>query len=727
MKLKTEDNQEIVIGAKKEMSFSIDDSNPVIFDILRNKMYTNKIGAICREVSSNARDANREAGLGDQPIEIEFTPTNNVYNIGDVCIIFRDFGKGIDPERMENIFMKYAASTKRSSDAQTGGFGLGAKTPFAYTDSFIIKTVCVVDGDKWEYTYNAIIDRSGKGKMIQMDEKMTTNKTGTEIIVPIVSSSDRNTFESECYRSTMYWKDVNYINFTSEKPEVEYIVETEEFSIVKSSGRVFTTPYIGLLDSIPYPIEPSKAYSGLGDGYHILFHLDVAHVTINANRESIQNDDETTEYLDEKVVVVETYLEDEINEYLTNHEDYKDALLKYSKIKESHSYRNEYTNLELLILVCKERYANNRFLSNFDFSVMYDDEKVNGRLGLKYHRVLRVVNTELDYERDSEKIIKCKFEYNNVETVGKTILGGRFIYMDKGRHSVAKQLHILEEDANTFFILIKRVTDDKITEEQFAEDITRLADIGMSYENYSEIVPPKKKIEYVKKDTSIVNLRVRPYSSLNWSQDLMFNKKTNAITKDKRHIKKRRIAFYPVSTLKDAYRFSWSNTDYMTDLLIAIGRLTDVYIINESTFNKHLAPKGYKRVDEIFNTLDKAYLTELKDNQEVKDVFDDEISEFLLENCLEVLPKSVSLLISKRDSIDDSTMRSLSSIRWNSLGVTGKSFDFEGFKTKLKNNLDWNYPMLKPFIRMEGVESMKIGSNKYKRAVNTIKNYLKTV
>ena len=131
MKLKESNNQEIIIGTLNKKEFTIDDSNHVIFDILRNKMYSDKIAAICREVSSNSRDANREAGLADQPIEIEFSDKQELLNVGDTCVIFRDFGIGINPDRLDNVFLKYGASTKRDTNAQTGGFGLGAKTPFA--------------------------------------------------------------------------------------------------------------------------------------------------------------------------------------------------------------------------------------------------------------------------------------------------------------------------------------------------------------------------------------------------------------------------------------------------------------------------------------------------------------------------------------------------------------------------------------------------------------------
>ena len=143
MKIGKQTFTDTVLGAEKEMTFSISDDNPIIFEILRDKMYSNKIGSICREVASNSRDANRESGKADTPITIEIIKPDQLMYIGEESICFQDNGIGITPDRMENIFVKYAASTKRDTNGQTGGFGLGAKTPFAYTDTSTVVTVCL--------------------------------------------------------------------------------------------------------------------------------------------------------------------------------------------------------------------------------------------------------------------------------------------------------------------------------------------------------------------------------------------------------------------------------------------------------------------------------------------------------------------------------------------------------------------------------------------------------
>src|SRR5579885_1217310 len=142
-------------GELEEQFFSIEDQG-MIFDILRNKMYSNPILAICREITSNARDAHREVKTPEVPVQI--TLPNHLEEYYKV----KDFGPGISPDRMTNIFIKYTASTKRGDNVQTGGFGLGAKTPFAYSDSFSVVTV--YNGIK--YDYSCFIDETRVGKMV---------------------------------------------------------------------------------------------------------------------------------------------------------------------------------------------------------------------------------------------------------------------------------------------------------------------------------------------------------------------------------------------------------------------------------------------------------------------------------------------------------------------------------------------------------------------------------
>ena len=115
-----------VIGGQKAIEFGIS-SSAEFFNILSSTLYKDQILAVVREVLCNAWDAHIEAGCTDRPVLI--TLTQDKFTI-------QDFGKGIHQDDMGLIYGTYGNSTKKNDGNQTGGFGLGCKAPFAYTDHF---------------------------------------------------------------------------------------------------------------------------------------------------------------------------------------------------------------------------------------------------------------------------------------------------------------------------------------------------------------------------------------------------------------------------------------------------------------------------------------------------------------------------------------------------------------------------------------------------------------
>jgi hypothetical protein len=192
----------------QQEAISIENSDPIksgefgirsanmsfILEILRKKMYRDPIRAFVREISCNARDAHREIKTPDRPIEITL-PTK----IDKQCEI-KDFGLGISPHRMWDIFLNYGSSTKRDSNEYTGAFGLGSKIGFSYSDSFSVITV--TNGKKRHYT--AIIDESRRGRMDLLSEYDTNEPSGTTIILP-VKEQDISAFANAAINETTHW------------------------------------------------------------------------------------------------------------------------------------------------------------------------------------------------------------------------------------------------------------------------------------------------------------------------------------------------------------------------------------------------------------------------------------------------------------------------------------------------------------------------------------------
>lgn len=218
MKLKTANGVGIESNAQggEAMDFGIGDAS-VIIEILRNRLYSNPIQTLVQEYISNGRDASREAGH-KMPLKVTLpTKLDSVFKV-------RDFGIGISPKMMKEVFVLYGKSTKRGSDTQTGGFGIGAKSAWAYTDSFTI--VSYLNGVA--RTYLAHIGENSNGSLVPLSEEETTEPNGTEIQIG-VNEKDRKAFINATYRATMFW-DV--------KPTLEGITEAEIPSFYKNMNNV---------------------------------------------------------------------------------------------------------------------------------------------------------------------------------------------------------------------------------------------------------------------------------------------------------------------------------------------------------------------------------------------------------------------------------------------------------------------------------------------------------
>ena len=110
--------------------FSIDSSSFRAFMALSDNLYSQKEFAIVRELISNAIDASIAANT-NEPIKI--TLNEKLFSI-------EDFGIGISLDNFINIYSVYMNITKKDDKNSIGGFGIGGKTPFIYTDKFIVET-----------------------------------------------------------------------------------------------------------------------------------------------------------------------------------------------------------------------------------------------------------------------------------------------------------------------------------------------------------------------------------------------------------------------------------------------------------------------------------------------------------------------------------------------------------------------------------------------------------
>lgn len=159
---------------------------------MRDKIYSNKIGAVVREYACNAIDEHNKYNV-QKAVEIGIRKDAN-----DVVFYVRDFAKGLSEHHVRNVFGMYFRSTKSGTNDVIGGFGIGSKAGHCYNDSFFVTSFF----NKKRTTYACMLGGGETGVPvghIYSIGESDTNESGLEITIPInlKSNSDLNKFDEE--------------------------------------------------------------------------------------------------------------------------------------------------------------------------------------------------------------------------------------------------------------------------------------------------------------------------------------------------------------------------------------------------------------------------------------------------------------------------------------------------------------------------------------------------
>ena len=182
------DRREVhVEGVEEEGEFTIA-ATAKAFRLLIDGIYSDKPRAIIRELWSNAFDSHAVHGIPERPFECHLPTQWEPY------FSVRDFGTSLPHEFIMRNYTRVFESTKdgqvpagatqqqkaailEKADKQVGKFGLGSKTPFAYTDSFNV--IARLDGRK--RIYNCFINEEGKPKIVLFSNEDTDEEQGLEV------------------------------------------------------------------------------------------------------------------------------------------------------------------------------------------------------------------------------------------------------------------------------------------------------------------------------------------------------------------------------------------------------------------------------------------------------------------------------------------------------------------------------------------------------------------
>lgn len=310
MKIAEETNTIVRSGEFKEQGFTIKASAKA-FAILSEGLYSDKVLAIVRELSTNAYDSHVMAGTQNKPFTIHLPNTLEKY------FSIRDYGVGLSKDDIFNVYTKYFESDKTDSNDYVGCLGLGSKSPFSYTDSFTV--VSFYNGKK--FTYNAYINEEQLPTIALMNEQKTDEDNGLEVIVNV---KQQDIYEF-CNKAELIYKYFDCpINITGSavtinKPKYEF--KTTRFGAVKRD-RWGSSDIYGIMGNVAYKIDLNKLDHQIRNTFMSLgsfnIFLKIGEVEITASREAISYTKGTIQSLNKIFKDVEAELRKYVDDKLAS-------------------------------------------------------------------------------------------------------------------------------------------------------------------------------------------------------------------------------------------------------------------------------------------------------------------------------------------------------------------------------------------------------------------------
>jgi hypothetical protein len=195
-------------------------ASPKAFAILSSSIYTDKIGAVIRELCSNAVDAHAMAGKRNVPFEVQL-PTSI-----DPQFAVKDNGLGLSEDDVYDLYSTYFSSNKTNTNDAIGAFGLGSKSPFCYVDGFTI----ISRHNGTRKTYMASLGEDSCPNVVKVVEDHYIGDNGLEIYMP-VKQSDISNFNQKFASIMEFFEPKPTTNITVSYTKANYIVRTEAYGI----------------------------------------------------------------------------------------------------------------------------------------------------------------------------------------------------------------------------------------------------------------------------------------------------------------------------------------------------------------------------------------------------------------------------------------------------------------------------------------------------------------
>ena len=333
MKLQESTAQVITGGLTSPVKQFTINATAKAFAILSSGLYTDKIKAIIRELSCNAYDAHVMAKVADRPFEIHIPNSFEPY--------FRvtDFGPGLSEEDIYSLYVSFFSSSKTDSNDYIGALGLGSKSPFSYTNSFIVTSR--FGGMK--KVYSAFLTDEGMPSIVKMSEELYNGTTGIDVQLG-VKSSDFYAFQSKASEVFEYFPMPP--TFTGAKASIqthEYTTKGQGWAFRRGGGQARAIQGV-----VAYPVPPTndpQADELLSLGVDLFF--EIGELEVAASREALSMNKMTAKNLADRIKLMAKEVGAEVSKSIASTPTFWDAVNLYVELMQNHSVKYALRSIDI--------------------------------------------------------------------------------------------------------------------------------------------------------------------------------------------------------------------------------------------------------------------------------------------------------------------------------------------------------------------------------------------
>jgi len=318
------------------------------FRILSDGLYSDKIAAPIRELSTNAYDAHVAKGNTHTPFDVHLP------SVAEPWFAIRDYGIGMSKQELETTYTTYFESNKTHSNDFVGCMGLGSKTPFTLSDAF---TVTSIKNGKKTTVIN-YLDADVPNFSI-VSEENTKEASGTEIKFTPTESGHYRLMQQSADEILTYFDVTPNVTIGSTKHTLNVpkkILEGKDWYYVEKQKRDSSS--VILMGNVTYPLscydideqvrrrhpswEKQNEIRNLMS--NLVFRVPIGNLDITASREEIGWNNDGKEYIVNFIERVSNEIKDIMTDRINKCKSYWDARVLFNAMIAKNDEYSDDTN-----------------------------------------------------------------------------------------------------------------------------------------------------------------------------------------------------------------------------------------------------------------------------------------------------------------------------------------------------------------------------------------------